>query len=33
MEPIIEVRHLTHTYSVGTPFQRDAVHDVSFTVE
>ena len=33
MEPIIEVRHLTHTYSVGTPFQLDAVHDVSFTVE
>ena len=33
MEPIIEVRHLTHTYSVGTPSQRDAVHDVSFTVE
>ena len=33
MEPIIEVRHLTHTYSVGTPFQRDAIHDVSFTVE
>ncbi len=31
--PILEIKNLTHTYSVGTPFQRDAVKDVSFTVE
>ncbi len=31
--PILEIKNLTHTYSVGTPFQRDAVRDVSFTVE
>jgi len=31
--PILEIKDLTHTYSVGTPFQRDAVKDVSFTVE
>ena len=30
--PILEIRHLTHTYGVGTPFQRSAVEDVSFTV-
>jgi len=29
----LEIKNLTHTYSVGTPFQRDAVKDVSFTVE
>ncbi|MBQ9493190.1 MAG: energy-coupling factor transporter ATPase [Oscillibacter sp.] len=32
MESILQVRHLTHTYSIGTPFQRDAVKDVSFEV-
>lgn len=30
MEPILETRHLTHTYSVGTPFQRDALTNVDF---
>ncbi len=30
LEPILETRHLTHTYSVGTPFQRDALTDVDF---
>jgi len=29
----LEIKNLTHTYSVGTPFQRDAVKDVSFSVE
>ncbi len=32
MKPILEVRRLTHTYSVGTPFERTAVEDVSFSV-
>ena len=32
MEPILEVKHLTHTYGVGTPFQRSAVEDMSFDV-
>ena len=32
MEAILQIRHLTHTYSVGTPFQRDAIRDVSFEV-
>ena len=31
--PILEIKHLTHTYSVGTPFQRNAVEDISFSVE
>ena len=33
MTPILEIKNLTHTYSVGTPFQRSAVEDVSFAVE
>ncbi|WP_295582177.1 energy-coupling factor transporter ATPase [uncultured Oscillibacter sp.] len=32
MEPILEIKHLTHTYGVGTPFQRSAVEDMSFDV-
>ncbi|MBR4546099.1 MAG: energy-coupling factor transporter ATPase [Oscillibacter sp.] len=32
MESILQIRHLTHTYSIGTPFERDAVRDVSFEV-
>ncbi len=32
LEPILQVKHLTHTYSVGTPFQRSAVEDMSFEV-
>ena len=32
MEPILQVQHLTHTYSVGTPFQRSAVEDMSFDI-
>ncbi len=31
--PILEIQNLTHTYGVGTPFQRSAVEDVSFSVE
>nr|WP_326127708.1 energy-coupling factor transporter ATPase [uncultured Oscillibacter sp.] len=33
MEPILQVKNLTHTYGVGTPFQRSAVEDVSFDVQ
>ena len=33
LEPILEVKHLTHTYGVGTPFERSAVGDMSFEVE
>jgi energy-coupling factor transport system ATP-binding protein len=32
VEPILEIKNLTHTYSVGTPFQRNAVEDMSFDV-
>lgn len=31
--PIIETVQLTHTYSVGTPFQFDALKEVSFSAE
>ena len=30
MEPIIETKHLTHTYSAGTPFERTALDRVDF---
>lgn len=33
MKPILQVEHLTHTYGVGTPFQRSAVDDISFEVQ
>ncbi len=29
----LEVKHLTHTYSAGSPLQSTAVHDVSLTIE
>ena len=32
MEPIIQVKNLTHTYGAGTPFQRSAVDHMSFDV-
>ena len=32
MEAILQIRRLTHTYSIGTPFERDAVKDISFEV-
>lgn len=32
MEPILQIKHLTHTYGIGTPFQRSAVEDMSFDV-
>ena len=32
MKPILEIQHLTHTYGIGTPFQRSAVKDMSFDV-
>ena len=32
MEPILQIEHLTHTYSVGTPFQRSAVDDMNLSM-
>lgn len=32
MEPVIKAENLTHTYSVGTPFQRNAIKGVSLSV-
>ncbi len=33
LAPILEVRNLTHIYSVGTPFEHKALQNVSFSVE
>ena len=33
MAPILEVRNLSHTYSIGTPFAHKALDSVSFAVE
>ena len=33
MAPILEVKNLTHIYSVGTPFEHTALKNVSFSVE
>jgi len=32
LESILQIKHLTHTYGIGTPFQRSAVEDLSFDV-
>jgi len=32
LESILQIKNLTHTYGIGTPFQRSAVEDVSFDV-
>ncbi len=32
MKEILQIEHLTHTYGAGTPFQRNAVEDLSFSV-
>ena len=32
MNPILEVKELTHTYGVGTPFQSDAIQNVNFSL-
>jgi len=32
LQPILEVKNLTHTYDESTPFSFDAVNDVSFSV-
>ena len=32
MESILQIKNLTHTYGIGTPFQRSAVEDMSFDV-
>ncbi len=33
MAPILEVKNLTHIYSVGTPFEHIALKDITFSVE
>ena len=33
MNPILEVKNLTYTYSAGTPFEHKALDNVSFSVE
>jgi energy-coupling factor transport system ATP-binding protein len=33
LEPILQIKNLTHTYGIGTPFQRSAVENISFTVQ
>ena len=33
MAPILEVKNLTHIYSVGTPFEHTALDNISFSVE
>ncbi len=33
MSAIIQVKDLCHTYSVGTPFQHDAIQNLNFTLE
>ncbi len=32
MKEILQIENLTHTYGAGTPFQRNAVENLSFTV-
>ena len=29
MDAVIKVENLTHTYSVGTPFEKTAIHDIN----
>ena len=33
IQPILQVKNLTHTYGAGTPFQRSAVENLSFDVQ
>ena len=33
MAPILEVKNLSHIYSIGTPFEHTALQEVSFSVE
>ncbi len=32
MNPIIEIQHLSHLYSAGTPFEQVALHDVNLQI-
>ena len=32
MEPIIEIKHLTHIYSPNTPFEQKALDDIDLTI-
>ena len=33
MNEVLRVEHLSHSYSVGTPFEKKAVDDVSFSAQ
>lgn len=33
MAPVLEIKNLTHTYSVGTPFEHKALDNISLSVE
>ncbi|MCQ2420772.1 MAG: energy-coupling factor transporter ATPase [Clostridia bacterium] len=33
MAPVLEIKNLSHIYSIGTPFERAALQDVSLSVE
>ena len=33
MTPVLEVKNLEHTYSIGTPFEHKALKDVTFAVQ
>ena len=33
MDELLQVEHLTHVYSVGMPFEKKAVDDVTFGVQ
>ena len=33
MAPVLEIKNLNHIYSAGTPFEHQALTDVSFSVE
>jgi len=32
LNPILEIKDLTHTYGAGTPFQSDAIQNVNFSI-
>ena len=32
MNPVLEIKDLTHTYGEGTPFRSDAIHDINLQI-
>ena len=32
MNPVLEIKNLTHTYGAGTPFRSDAIHDIDLKI-